>query len=145
MSKGILLASGCSWTDENFISTDDSLSNEDKGGWSMWPELLANELNLSHLNVAKTGIGNKEIFDSIVDVINTKTNIKLVVVSWSCWDRFKTMGIYDQHPLGSLMMNECDDYIKYKKIYTLNDYSDFFKSATFRDLKQYSRDCIDSS
>ena len=145
MSKGILLASGCSWTAENSISTDHSLSNEDRGGWAMWPELLANELNLSHLNVAKSGIGNKEIFDSIVDVINTKTNIKLVIVAWSGWDRFKKMGIHDQHPLASLMINECADYSKYKKIYTLDDYSNFFKSATFEDLKKYSRDCIDSS
>lgn len=145
MTKNILLTSGCSWTDEKFYSTDPSVPENKRGGWPMWPEIISSKLNIENRNLAKSGTDNKTIFDGIVDFLYKNDNVKIVIVMWSGWDRYKTMGRLDHHPIASLMMEELKEFNAYKKIYKMNSYSDFFKSCTKDDLTVYARDAIDST
>lgn len=88
MAKKILLASGCSYTDANFKSADSSLTPELSGGWPMWPELMAQELNLKVVNKGLSGRGADHILDSIVDQIAIYGDkIDIVAVLWSGCDR----------------------------------------------------------
>tara|TARA_R110002153_G_scaffold273143_1_gene443180 strand:+ start:90 stop:887 length:798 start_codon:yes stop_codon:yes gene_type:complete len=145
MSKNILLTSGCSWTDEKFYSIDSSVPEDKRGGWPMWPELISSDLNLKSYNLAKSGSDNKTIFDGIIDFLYKNNNVKTVIVIWSGWDRYKTMGFLDHYPIASLMMDELDEFNVYKKLYKMDSYSDFFKSCSKNDLNVYVRDVIDST
>jgi len=83
-----LLASGCSWTDANFISHLEFLPEEKRGGWPMWPELIGKELGLEVINTAKQGRGNFYIGQSIIDnIIKYGDEVELVSVLWTQVDR----------------------------------------------------------
>jgi len=78
--KKILLVSGCSFTDKNFISDHHPEMNTD---WRKWPEILAKKLDMDLINVAKCGAGNEYIYSSLVDKIITTDNIGLIISAWS--------------------------------------------------------------
>ena len=61
--KKILIASGCSFTEKNFIST---FHPEMDCTWDKWPELLAQKLNMDCINLGSRGAGNEYIYNSIV-------------------------------------------------------------------------------
>ena len=69
MSQKILLASGDSFTDPKFFSSDKSIDSKLRGGWPMWPELLGKELNLKVINTGDSGRGNDYIAKQILDKI----------------------------------------------------------------------------
>lgn len=132
MKKDILLVSGCSYTDPDFVSYDKSLPDEKAKGWKMWPEIIGDRNNLSVINKASSGIGNKQIFDSIVDELYVNKNIKKVVVLWSGWDRFQTMAHIQHFPLASAIDLLRDDHSQYKEIYQYQiDYRDFFYNPKY--------------
>jgi len=84
-----LLASGCSWTDTNYISSLEFLPDEKRSGWPMWPELVGKELGLDVINTAWQGRGNEYIGQSIIDnIIKYGDEVELVSVLWTQVDRF---------------------------------------------------------
>jgi hypothetical protein len=95
MKKKILLASGCSCTDQNF--TSDYHPDLDCS-WPMWPELLAKKLNMEWLNFGHCGAGNGYVYTSLLDQI-VKMNpddIGLVIPAWTQAQRkdIKIRGIW---------------------------------------------------
>jgi len=82
--KKILLASGDSYTDPNFIS---DFHPDLDTSWPMWPELLADKLDMQCVNLGKSGAGNEYIYSSLLDYITDpnlkKEDIGLVVAGWS--------------------------------------------------------------
>ena len=88
MSKKFLLAAGCSYTDPKFFSPDDNLSDEKRGNWKIWADVVAEELNLKCLNVGESGNSNLMIYKSVLDAINKYENqIDTICVLWTGWDR----------------------------------------------------------
>ena len=84
MAKKILLASGCSYTDANYRSSDPDIDPN----WPMWPELMANELDLRCVNVGRSGQGADYILNSIIDQIAIYGNrIDTVAILWTTGDR----------------------------------------------------------
>tara|TARA_B100000029_G_C17321863_1_gene868430 strand:+ start:108 stop:887 length:780 start_codon:yes stop_codon:yes gene_type:complete len=81
--KKLLIASGCSFTDENFIS---ALHPEMDCSWPKWPELLAKKLDMDYINLGANGGGNEYIYFSILEEIlkiKDKSKIGLVIPAWS--------------------------------------------------------------
>lgn len=88
MAKKILLAAGCSYTDKTFFSQDDSLSDSERGGWQMWPEIMSENLDLECVNVGQSGAGNDHIFNQLVHHLSVhRDNIDTIAILWSGADR----------------------------------------------------------
>lgn len=82
----ILLAAGCSYTDRNYLSLDTTA--KERGGWKMWPEIVADSLNLRCINVGVSGSNNDFIFNSIMDSIaEYGKEIDTIAVLWTTADR----------------------------------------------------------
>ena len=145
MTQKKVLASGCSITDKNFYSWDETLSDDERYGWPMWPQLVSDELNADCINLGKSGAANKEIFDGVYDTIYQRNDIDLVIVVWSGWDRFKRMALIDEFPLTSLSQYMLSDHKKFLSLSKLPEYSKFFESLNKDEMELYSRDCINSS
>ena len=86
MMKKILLVSGCSNTEKDFVS---ELHPELDTSWPKWPELLAEKLDMDCVNLGKSGAGNEYIYRSLLDYItkNDTSNIGLVIPAWSQCNR----------------------------------------------------------
>lgn len=69
MDKKILLALGCSFTDEHFYSLDSNIPDDKKGPWAMWPELMGKELNLDVVNFGSGAASNDFIFNKAIQGI----------------------------------------------------------------------------
>ena len=81
--KKILLASGCSFTDENFES---AVHPEMICEWPKWPELLAKKLDMDYVNLGQNGGGNEYIYSSLLEQIlktEDKSQIGLVIPAWT--------------------------------------------------------------
>ncbi len=81
--KKILLASGCSNTDENFES---AVHPEMICDWPKWPELLAKKLDMDYINLGQSGAGNEYIYSTLLEQIlktEDKSTIGLVMPAWS--------------------------------------------------------------
>ena len=106
MKKKILLAGGCSYTDENFYSIAHKLPDDERGGWPMWPEIMGKELGLEVFNTASSGCGNPEIAKTIIsNIIKYGDRIEKVVVLWTSADRIQHYN-YTVHPLIDAYGNE---------------------------------------
>lgn len=141
----VLLTSGCSWTDKNFISTDSTVPIELRGGWPMWPEIIAKTFGMKSINTGKCGADNKYIFDSIIDGLNEYKNIGMVIVMLSSWDRFSYMG-NQKHPLGSFYMGNKKGSEEKKKLYHIQkEFDDIFFGMNDDSIKRYARDVIDTN
>ena len=68
----IILAVGCSYTDPKFRSQCQGLSNEERGGWPMWPEIFKNRLEKETgksyrvINLGRSGFGHDALFKRII-------------------------------------------------------------------------------
>jgi hypothetical protein len=103
----ILLAGGCSYTDPNFMSQDQTLSDEKSGGWAMWPEHLGNNLGLKVINTGQSGLDNLTIHNKIISgLLNHRANIGLVCVLWSGYNRFRFMNNFSVDPINLLKRAE---------------------------------------
>ena len=81
--KKILIASGCSYTDNQFRSASHP---EMDTSWPKWPEIVAKELDMKCINLGRSGSGNEYIYSSIHDIIlrvKDKSQIGLVIAGWS--------------------------------------------------------------
>ena len=82
--RKILLVSGCSYTNKDFVS--DYHSDMDTS-WPKWPEILAKKLDMEVINLAYSGAGNEYIYSSLLDKIMTTDNIGLVIAAWTKCER----------------------------------------------------------
>jgi len=86
--KKILLVSGCSYTDTNWVS---EIHPDIDTSWPKWPELLAEKLDMRLINVANSGSGNEYIYTSLLEAItfniNNLSDIGLVIPAWSACQR----------------------------------------------------------
>ena len=80
-TKKILLVSGCSMTDKNFVS---GTNPEMDCSWPKWPELLAKKLDMDCINLGQNGAGNEYIYSSLLEkILEKKDQIGLVMPAWS--------------------------------------------------------------
>ena len=83
--KKLLIVSGCSFTDGNYIS---NVHPEMDCSWPKWPELLAKKLDMDCINLGHSGAGNEYIYSSLLEEIlkqkfKHKREIGLVIPAWS--------------------------------------------------------------
>jgi len=105
MSKKILFAAGCSYTDKDYMSFDDSLPKEEMGGWKFWPEIMADELNLTCVNSGKSGRGSDFMFNETMKAIAMYGDrLDTIAILWSGSDRvpFYT---YDFNPFVEILVD----------------------------------------
>ena len=115
----MILAAGCSWTDSNFVSLDQTLKDQDRGGWPMWPEVMGTKLGLETKNLGLAGCDNRYIFNSVIDEIWKHTKIDLCVVMWTGWDRFQYLNTWHHMYLIMLIIMQIESHqmkIDLKKI-----------------------------
>ena len=75
-----LIVSGCSYTD-NYAAT------QNLEPFKLWPELLAEKLDMDCINLAKCGFGNKAIYTTLTERIINEKNIGLVIPMWTEFQR----------------------------------------------------------
>ena len=79
--KKILLATGCSMTDSNYVS---ETNPEIDCSWPKWPELIAKKLDMECINLGQNGAGNEYIYSSLLEkILKNKDQIGLVMVGWT--------------------------------------------------------------
>nr|BAR29739.1 hypothetical protein [uncultured Mediterranean phage uvMED]BAR29784.1 hypothetical protein [uncultured Mediterranean phage uvMED] len=80
--KKYLIVSGCSWGDPNFISAEHPDMDT---SWKMWPEILAEKLDMQLINFCKSGQGQEYIYSTLIDKIQTMpiSQIGLMIPAWS--------------------------------------------------------------
>ena len=79
--RKILLASGCSMTDSNYVS---ETNPEIDCSWPKWPELIAKKLDMECINLGRNGAGNEYIYSSLLEkILEKKDQIGLVMVGWT--------------------------------------------------------------
>ena len=75
--KKILLVSGCSMTDKDFISAPHPKMD---CVWPKWPELLAKKLDMECIILGQNGAGNEYIYSSLLEkILEKKDQIGLVL------------------------------------------------------------------
>lgn len=88
MKKNLLIASGCSYTDEKYISFDKDIPETEQSGWDFWPKIMADELGLDYINKARAGAGNQHVFNSLIEeIIKYGDRVHTVAVLWTGSDR----------------------------------------------------------
>lgn len=111
MSNKELFACGCSFTAKDWVITDQNrMEGYETGPHPMWPEILANRLNLKPVNKACPGMGNDYILaTSMKYILDNHENIELVCIQWS---EITRMWIFDIPEYGyfnpSIWLNEED-------------------------------------
>lgn len=99
-SKKLLITAGCSFTDPKHPG----YSNE---GITLWPELVANDINADLLNLGKLGTGNDYISNMVTDaVIDNHDRDIVVMVLWSSFNR---INLFDYH---WFVMPQADEKLK---------------------------------
>ena len=96
--KPEMIAGGCSFTDANWQSDIDPHLCHD---FPKWPSVLADHLGVTFTNLGRSGIGNIEISNRILDELEQNDNVKYVFALWSSYDRFCT-GKYNHVPIAVL-------------------------------------------
>ena len=97
--KKILLVSGCSFTDDKFVS---GLHPEMDCSWPKWPEILAKKLDMECINLGQNGAGNEYIYFSLLDEIlkfKDKSQIGLVMPAWTQCQRQDYELSYSRKPV----------------------------------------------
>ncbi len=106
-----LFACGCSFSAKDWVITNQNrMDGYETGPHAMWPEILANKLNLKEVNQACPGMGNDYILaKSMKYILDNHENIELVAIQWS---QITRMWIFDVPEYGyfnpSVWLNEED-------------------------------------
>lgn len=105
MDKKICLVGGCSFATDYVSFLNQRYVNHNrpvilKNGehstekheyikpFKIWPQQIADDLNLSMMNTAEKGIGNWGIYSKTLDALfQNISTVKQVIVQWSRWDR----------------------------------------------------------
>lgn len=111
MTKKLLIAAGDSWTN------DKEDCYRDAGMKKVWPDYVAEFLDLDVLNVAQGGAGNQYIHDKAIDAIENNSDRELVVmVGWSQSHRIVPYEMVNGQLTHTLMMPEGHPPVgKYKR------------------------------
>ena len=90
---GYILASGCSYTDQNYkIETPDLNATKLPITWDAWPAIIAKRHNKKCVNLARSGQSNKFIFDSLYDyILKAKEPPDEVYIMLTGWDRIQIL------------------------------------------------------
>jgi hypothetical protein len=80
-----LISSGCSFVWGNEMPD----CTENRPSRYTWPSLLASDLKMGYVCVAKPGCGNSAITRRIIKAVNNTPNIGAVAVMWSWTNRFE--------------------------------------------------------
>ena len=139
MSRKILLASGCSFTQHQSSSNFDPDAFMD---FPRWPEKLANLLDMECVNVAQSGSGNHKISSYIFEYImdNPNKDIGLICCLWSEFTRFPLIPIQHGPVIGpnwAIVNNKFThrrDWIK--RILMHNDLLEFAASSLGESAKK---------
>jgi len=139
MAKKILLASGCSYTDKQYKSND-PLVNVD---WPMWPEILADHLDLKCVNTGKSGQGADHIFDSIIEGIETyKKRVDTVAILWTGSDRLPFFN-FTLNPLVEIQLPyEDEDLMGYNPFKWMDDIGIGSVSKKYFNSEHFARDSV---
>ena len=79
--RKILLVSGCSMTDKNFVS---AINPGIDTSWPKWPQYIAKKLDMDCINLGRCGAGNEYIYASLLEkILEKKDQIGLVISAWS--------------------------------------------------------------
>jgi len=96
-----ILASGCSYTDDNFTSL---LYPDYDTSYDKWPSILGEKLELPVKNIARSGVGNDYIFNKTVeDISQNHENIELVVIGWTEAWRWCVFDYEYHNPMSAIM------------------------------------------
>lgn len=110
MSKKILLAGGCSYTDKEFTSVFKNSPEKYKNPTKMWPEHISEILDLEYMNVGRCGADNYAIYNNLLEAILTYgERIDTVMVLWTGWDRYLFMHEYSicfSHNMFQVALND---------------------------------------
>jgi len=81
-SKKLMIVSGDSFTTSDYQSIHYPKINTN---WTVWPELVADKLGMTCINLAKSGFGNEYIYSSLLDEIvkHPIEDIGFVFAGWS--------------------------------------------------------------
>ena len=94
-----------------------------KGRWSeVYSEMVANELKLKHINLAKGGADNYTILDSIIDVVNTISANDIIIIGWSNTLRYRIVNRYNNFT--TIYSKSLESSFKLNKTQYLFDLSD---------------------
>ena len=94
-----LIVSGCSYTD-NYAAT------QNLEPFKLWPELLAEKLDMDCINLAKCGFGNKAIYTTLTERIINEKNVGLVIPMWTEFQRVSFLKQYLQMGKSELELAE---------------------------------------
>ena len=85
MSRKKLIAIGCSFTEH----AQQDINYKKIYPFDVWPQHLADKLDMDCLNLGRGGMGNEYISAKLVDTVlsEKKEDIGLVVLMWSGWQR----------------------------------------------------------
>lgn len=84
MSKSSkIIVGGCSFTDKDYSIK----ANPPINPFLSWPEVLAEQTGKEVINTAKSGSGNRRIYQKVLNEIFKHDNIEHVIVGWSEWTR----------------------------------------------------------
>ena len=78
--KKKLITSGCSYTANYALS-------QGLKQVPLWPDLLAEKLDMECIDVSKVAFGNKAIFSTVIDEVVSQKNIGLAIPMWSEFQR----------------------------------------------------------
>ena len=82
--KKKLIVSGCSFTDDAYITCDMG----EEYNFPVWPTLLAEKLGMECVNLGKCGSGNEGIHNRMIDALSSTKNVGLAVCLWSNSNRW---------------------------------------------------------
>ena len=109
----MLLAAGCSYTDENFTSV---LHPEYDTSYKKWPEIVADKLGVMHKNLGACGAGNDYITKQLtMEILKNHKNITAVMVGWTEIHRFTIFDFYRCNPFATVANHKIPSMQKYKK------------------------------
>lgn len=120
----ILLVGGCSYTDNRFSSYDTSIPKHLRGGWDMWPNYMADKLDLLLLNTARGGGSNQTVFYNIMEnLVRYGDRIDTVAIMFTSFERFNFNRIFELSPIAETI-TYLDKLEGNHNIYNFDDWQD---------------------
>jgi|TARA_B110000908_G_scaffold170327_1_gene229576 hypothetical protein len=83
--KKKLIVAGCSFTDMNYVSSINTTGGKQCDEFPTWGEILAKQLDMDLVCLAKNGAGQEQIYSSVQDYLleNDPKEIGLCIAGWS--------------------------------------------------------------
>ena len=121
-----ILANGCSFTKKDYGYKDNFWHTDEEkiklgiplNPWPMWPEHVANRLEMDHVNLGKNGSSNREMYERTSQYIFNHKPPAVVMHLWTCGYRSNyhhwTLPDHYYHlpiELANLLMNRDSQYL----------------------------------